>query len=272
MPGWFDEQLRARIQADDESFSEAFTTITQAVTGRKVFTRDADGAIAEIAGYFSVPESVLKKQAEQEEAGLDEKLEYIFGTLGIMRRIVNLTEGWYHDASGVYLAMTKGGHYVALMPDYRGYTYRDYETGKTVRVNSSTQHNLNTEAICFYRPLPAEKLGVKDLLKFAAKSLSVHDVVYMSLVTLAVILVSMVSPFLTRIIFTHYVHAKEAGALVPLFVFMAAAGISGALLTVAKMLLLSRIQVKADVAMNAAVMMRVINLLHSSSASTLQEN
>ena len=243
MPGWFDEQLRARIQADEDSFSDAFNVITKAVTGRQIFSGEgAKGAIAEIAAYFGVPDSVIKKQNEQQDASLDEKLEGIFGSLGVMRREVNLTEGWYLDASGVFLAMTTEGRYVALMPDYIGYSYTDYSSGKTVRVNAAAQKNLRSEAICFYRPLPPEKLGVHDLLTFTAQSISRHDAVYISLVTLAVILVSRVTPTLTRIIFTHYVNAQNAGALVPMFVFIVSAGISGALLTVAKMLLLSRIQ------------------------------
>lgn len=261
MAGWFDEQIRARIQADEDAFSEAFTTITQAVTGQHIsFTGDIKGAIAEIALYFGVPESILKRQTENEDTSLDEKLEEIFGPCGVMRRTVNLSEGWYKDAAGVYLGTTAEGKYIALIPDYRGYYYKDYDSGKTIRLNAQTAKNLKAEAVCFYRPLPAEKLGVKDLLKFAVKSLSVHDLAYIALLTLAVTLVSMVSPYLMRILYSRMLHPQNMNALYALFVFMSAAGISGALLTVSKMLMLSRLQTKADVAVNAAVMMRVINL------------
>ncbi len=261
MAGWFDEQLHARIQADEDSFSGAFTVITQAVTGRNLsVTGSAKNAIAEIAALFSVPESLAKKYCEQEDMPLDEKLEEIFGSSGIMRRNIMFPEGWYKDASGVYLCTTKEGKYTALMRDYRGYKYRDYDTGEIIHINSGTQKNLNPEAVCFYRPLPAGKLGVKDLLKFAAKSLSVHDAAYFALLTLAVILVSMVSPYLTNILYSQSIHSQNMSALISLFVFMSAAGISGTLLTVAKMLMLSRLQAYADIAVNAAVMMRVINL------------
>ena len=261
MAGWFDEQLRARIQADEESFSDAFKEITQAVTGQRVaFAGNVKGAVAEIAAYFGIPEAVLKRQAENEDTPLDERLEDIFGSCGVMRRIVALTEGWYKDAAGVYLGTTTEGKYIALIPDYKGYHYRDYDTGKTIRLNVHTAKNLITEAVCFYRPLPAEKLGVKDLLKFAVKSLSVYDLAYIAVLTLGVTLVSMVSPYLMRILYSRMLHPQNINALYALFVFMSAAGISGALLTVAKMFMLSRIQTKADVAVNAAVMMRVINL------------
>ncbi|MBQ7154320.1 MAG: ATP-binding cassette domain-containing protein [Synergistaceae bacterium] len=257
MSGWFDEQLRARMRADDEAFSGAFAEISEAVTGLKVSASGADDAIAEIAEVFGVPET-LQKNCDNEN--IEERLEGIFGPCGVMRRSVELTEDWYKDASGVYLATTKTGKYAALMPDYMGYAYRDYSSGEKIRVNSRTQHNLNAEAICFYTPLPARKLEVTDLAKLALKNLSLHDIVYVLAVTLAVILVSMVSPFLTRIIYSHAVRAQNVGAVASLFVFMACAGISGVLLTIAKMLAISRIQIKTDALVNAAVMMRVISL------------
>ncbi|MBQ7216629.1 MAG: ATP-binding cassette domain-containing protein [Synergistaceae bacterium] len=260
MAGWFDEQLRARIQADEDSFSDAFKEITQAVTGRTAITGNIKGAIAEIAAYFGVPESILKRHDDAKDTPIDEKLEEIFGPCGVMRRTVNLTEGWHKDAAGVYLGTTTEDKYTALIPDYRGYCYTDYDTGQTIRLNAETAKNLKAEAVCFYRPLPAEKLGVKDLLKFAVKSLSVHDAAYVALLTLAVTLVSMVSPYLMQILYSSMLTPKNMNALYALFVFMSAAGISGALLTVSKMLMLSRIETKADVAVNAAVMMRVINL------------
>ncbi len=261
MAGWFDEQLRARIRADEDSFSDAFAKITQAVTGRQVsFAGDIQGAIAEIAAYFGVPESILMRQSDSQDTPLDDRLEEIFGVCGVMRRTVKLTQGWYKDAAGVYLGTTTDGKYIALIPDYRGYHYRDYSTGNTIHINAQTAKNLNAEAVCFYRPLPAEKLSVKDLLTFTVKSLSMHDVVYIAVLTLGVTLSSMVSPYLMEILYSRMLHPKNMNALYALFVFMSAAGVSGALLLVSKMLMVSRLQTKADVAVNAAVMMRVINL------------
>lgn len=262
MPGWFDEQLRARMQADEDLFSEALSTITEAVTGRHLFigAESAKGAIAEIASVFNVPESLIRKQDELENVSLEEKLENIFGSCGIMRRRVNLTEGWYKDASGVYLATTKEGSYVALRPDYLGYSYKDYRTGKKIRVNSKTQKELNSEAICFYRPLPVKKLSVNDLTRFAMKNISLYDLLYVIVITLLVILVSMTAPFLTKIIYSHAIYAGNTSGIISLFVFMACAGISGTLLTISKMLIISRIMIKTDGLVNSAVMMRLINL------------
>lgn len=267
MSGWFDEQLRARIQSDEDSFSNAFNDISEAISGRRIYDEvreneiaNASSAIEEIARYYNIPEDFLKKQAVREDETLSERLEDIFGQFGIMRRNVQLKEGWYKDAAGVYLGMTKEGRYIALMPSKNGYVYKDYVTGRRVRVSSSTQNNLDSEGICFYTPMPARKLGVKDLVSYVARSLSVSDVVYVALITLFITLFSMVTPYLTQIIYSEVIYSGDISRLGAIFVFIIFSGLSATLLRIARTLVLARIEVKANVSVNAAVMMRILTL------------
>ena len=169
MSGWFDEQIRARIQSDEDAFSNAFNDISEAISGRRIYDEvreneiaNASSAIEEIARYYDIPEDFLKKQEVREEETLSERLEDIFGQFGIMRREVELRDSWYKDAAGVYLGTTKEGRYVALMPSKNGYVYKDYMTGKRIRVNHETQANLSSKGICFYKPMPSCKLVVID--------------------------------------------------------------------------------------------------------------
>ena len=267
MSGWFDEQLRARIQADEESFSNAFNDISEAVSGRRIFEQSGGGeidnsanAVEEIAHFYGIRDDFLKKREVRPNETLSERLEDIFGTHGIMRRNVELKEGWYKDASGVYLGTTKEGRYVALMPSRNGYVYKDYSTGRKIRVNSKTQHSLTSEGICFYTPMPARRLGVKDLAVFAAKSISVSDAAYIALITLFITLFSMVTPFLTRIIYSETIYSNDMSGLTAIFVFIMLSGISAAILQIARGLMLSRIEIKANVSVTAAMMMRMLTL------------
>ena len=266
MSGWFDEQLRARIEADEVSFCNAFSDISEAVTGRRIFEDWAhnDGignAVEEIAKFFDIPDDFMKKFLPGREGeNLSVRLENIFGAFGIMRRYVELKEDWYKDASGVYMGLTKDGNYVALMPYGNGYAYKDYATGKRVHINAETQKNLTVDGICFYRPLPARELGLKDLLKHVLRNISVSDFVYIALITLFVILFSMAAPFLTRIIYSQVIYTKDMNGLAAIFAFIILSGISVTLLQIARALVVSRIQIKADVAVNSAVMIRILTL------------
>ena len=267
MSSWFEEQLRTRIQADKDSFSNAFNDISEAVSGRRIYEEikeneiaNASNAIEEIARFYNIPDDFLKKQEIREDETLSERLENIFAPFGIMRRHVEFKEGWYKDAAGIYLGATKEGRYIALMPSRNGYSYKDYMTGKCVSINSTTQKNLAYDALCFYTPMPARKLGVKDLLKHVAKSISLSDIVYIALVTLFITLFSMVTPYLTQVIYSQVIYSDNISNLAAIFVFMVFAGISATLLQIARALVVSRIEIKANVSINAAVIMRIINL------------
>ena len=267
MSSWFQEQIQARIKSDQDAFTGAFNDISQAVSGRRIFDelyedeiKNANDAIEEIARYYGVPTNDINKTKRGDNETLDEYLDSIFGTHGIMRRTVNLGKNWYKDASGVYLGVTKEGRYIALFPDYHGYSYKDYATGKRIHINSAECEKLKAEGICFYRPLPARKLSVTDLMKFAAKSLSLSDVVYIALITLFVTLISMVTPFLTRIIYSQAIYSKDLNSLAAIFIFMISAGISAVLLQISRAMIVTRIQAKANISVNAAIMMRIINL------------
>ncbi len=244
MSGWFDEQLRERISADEETFSNAFIEIAEVLTGKKV-TEGAKDALQEIAKFYDV------------EINADDD---ILNSGLLMHRTVELKEGWYKDAFGVYLATTTDGNYAALIPRRNAYYYKDYASGKTIRINSRTQKNLNPYAECFYRPFPAGKLTVRDLFNYIIKSLSLYDIVYIALITLVMTLVAMIAPFMTRIIFSHVIFSKNVQPLLVMIVFMISAGLSGIILQAVRDLALSRIQVKSDVSVGAAVMMRLINL------------
>ena len=267
MSGWFDDQIKARIKSDEDSFTGAFNDISEAVTGRRIFDEikdneiaNAGDAIEEIARWFDLNGEISSKGEIREGETLEERLETVFGAQGIMRREVNLREGWYKDASGVYLGMTNEGKYVALTPDYHGYSYKDYVTGKRVRINSSTAKDLKPEGYCFYNPLPPEKIGISDLVKYVVKSLAISDFVYVALITLFVTLISMTAPFLMKIVYSQTIFSGNFNELIAIFLFIILAGVSTTLLQIARALIVSRIEMKANVSLNAAVMMRVINL------------
>lgn len=242
--GWFDEQLRERILEDEEAFSNAFVEVSEPLTGRRI-TEGANDALHEIAEFYDI-------KVDSDDDILNSGL--------LMHRTVELRKDWYKDAAGVYLATTKDGNYAALIPKHNAYYYKDYASGKTIRINSSTQKNLNSQAECFYRPFPARKLSVRDLFTHIRKSSSLYDIIYIALITLAMTVVAMIPPFLTRIIYSHVVFSQNVQPLLAVITFMISAGLSVIIFQAVRDLALSRIQVESDVAVRAAVMMRLINL------------
>ena len=40
--GWFDEQIRARIEFDEDSFSKAFSDISEVISGERIYDSSAN--------------------------------------------------------------------------------------------------------------------------------------------------------------------------------------------------------------------------------------
>lgn len=137
--GWFDEQIRERIQHDDDSFSDAFAEMAGVVMGERISRAlnddriQARNAIEQILNYYRVKPVELPDNIKD----INDQLEYLMRPSGIMRRTVNLERTWYKDAVGAMLGSRKDdGTPVALIPHgLGGYRFFDGKTGKWVRVN-----------------------------------------------------------------------------------------------------------------------------------------
>ena len=260
--GWFEDQIKQRMRMDDEAFSEAFAGMAGAVMGRGILAgmqnerqRTLD-AVGEILSYYHVKPVELPKEITD----LNEQLEYLLRPSGVMRRMVFLEGKWYNDALGAYLGTLKSGEVVALLPFGAGYAYIDHTSGKRVKVNSHTAKLLDKEAVCFYKPLPLHKLGVKDLIGYIIETLSVTDLLAVGAATAAVTAVGMLLPKLTNILFRNVIDTGSLRLFAAIGTAFLCITVSGFLIGLVKSTLTERMQTKTGVAVQAASMMRVLSL------------
>ncbi|MGN0405432.1 MAG: NHLP bacteriocin export ABC transporter permease/ATPase subunit [Bariatricus sp.] len=262
--GWFDEQIKQRKQNDDSVFSDSFAQIADAVLGKRMSAAMNDNrritkdAIDEILHYYHVK----SREVPDSISDMNNQLEYLMRPYGIMRRTVKLEEGWYRDAIGAMLGIRKSdGMVVAFIPSrFSGYTYYDPAAKKRIRINRKNQNQFETDAIAFYKPFPLKKIGIPDLLKYMAETLSVSDLTMMALTTLAVTLVGMLTPKLNYLLFSDVIESGSMRLLFAITVFMVCASISSLLLSGSKNLILARINTKMSISVQAATMMRVMSL------------
>lgn len=193
---------------------------------------------------------------------MNEQLEYLMRPHGFMRRSVTLEKGWYHDAIGAMPGTrSDDGSIVALLPSgLSGYTFMDSATGKRVKLNKSTDALIDDEAICFYKPLPLEKVSVPALIKYIVQTLSTADFVLLGLATLAVTLIGLLGPMLNNIVFGGVVTSGDLRLLLAITIFLVCAAISTALISSVKELLMARITTKMSLSVQAATMMRIMSL------------
>ncbi|MGN0316316.1 MAG: NHLP bacteriocin export ABC transporter permease/ATPase subunit [Lachnospira sp.] len=262
--GWFDEQIKQRKQSDDDVFADSFIQIAGAIMGSKVTRALNDdrmitkNAIDEILKFYHLK----TREIPDDIKDMNEQLEFLLRPYGIMRRSVKLEKGWYKDAVGPMLGIrADDGSVVALIPDgISGYRFFDRSSGNNVKLNKKTEKMIQPEAICFYEPFPMKAIGIKDLIKYIAGTLSVSDIIMIAAAILAATLVGMLTPKLNRIIFSEIVPDGNIRTVVAMTVFMLSVSISVLFIGTIKDMLMARIKTKMDVSVEAATMMRVLSL------------
>ena len=262
--GWFDNQIKSRREADQQLLDDSFVKIAGVVMGQRSAEKLGDeriitkNAIDEVLKYYhyktvELPDSVTKAE---------DQLDYCMRPHGIMRRNVKLTSGWYKDAYGPMLGFIKEtGIPVALIPgNISGYRFTDPETGRSMKLNSTTEKHIDEEAICFYRPLPQKKLTIKDLLIYMKRCITFSDIVMIVAATASVSLVGLLMPRLTALLTGAVLHSGRYDALISIALCMLCVSFSSQLLSSVSSFINTRLNTKTSLGVQASMMMRIMSL------------
>ncbi len=261
--GWFDEQIKQRKQNDNEVFADSFVNIAGAVMGKKVSAALGDertvakNAIDEILKFYHVK----SREVPDTITDMNEQLEYLLRPHGIMHRTIKLSKGWYKDAVGAMLCVRKSdGRVTALIPaGFTGYCFTD-ENGKRVKVTSGNEGIFDEEALAFYKPFPLRKMGMTDLIKYMAGTVSKADSVFIAGIMLLVTIIGMLTPKINNIIFSDVIASGSIRLLLSVTVFLICVTVSSLLLNSVKTLLMARLNTNMSLTVEAAAMMRILSL------------
>ena len=262
--GWFDEQIRQRKRSDGEIFEDSIFRMASVVLGRRSAGMLDDKRIVTKAAIDDILKYYHYKAPEipADVTDPDEQLEYCLRPRGLMRRNVKLEEGWYKDAYGPMLAFRReDGAPVALLPrPFMGYFFTDPATGEKTKLTRASAAQFDTDAICFYRPLPLKKLGIPDLIVYLKDCLSTGDYVLLVGLTVLVTLFGLPMLSLTRVLTGYVLENGGSALLAGTAVFMVCAIVSSQLISTVRELMMNRIEIKTSLSVEAAMMMRLMNL------------
>jgi len=257
---WFDEQIKQRIEHDDQVFADSFACIANAVTNEKKIiindtelAKDAIKIVLKNLGYNT------KAEIPSGIKDINEQLEYLCRPFGVMHRRVRLTQGWYKDCIGPMLAFTKEDNTpIALLPDFSGYKY--IENGVSKKVNEKTMDILDDDAICFYKPFPTRKITPIDLIKYAFETRSIKDYVIFFSFTAISSLLGLLLPKISYFLYSDVVESKSVTLLISTITFLICVNVSTLLFDTFKALYNNIISTKMTIAVQAATMMRILSL------------
>lgn len=110
------------------------------------------------------------------------------------------------------------------------------------------------------RRLPERTLTLKDLIVFTFKCLDMKDVVYVLFICLAVTLIGMYTPYVTKQIYDEVIPSGTQTDLLPILGMLLGASVGTLLFDITRRLMLMYIRYKVDATLQAAVMARTFGL------------
>ena len=258
----FDQQIKKKNELEDELFAESYQKLAEVVTGKAAAPATGRNMLLDrrLIEDIAARLGISVPYASDEKYTLQYYLDQLFRPRGVMWRDVILRGEWYNDAMGVMLASLEDGRRVVLTPHgMKGYTYNDPDTGKKTRVTSFNAGAIAREATLFYKPLPQKKLKVRDILVYISQCVTWIDVLLYAAATVAVILLSMVTPAMTKVLFSTVIETGDNQLFISIFILLVVTSLSTLIFEIINKQVLPRISYGVAVALQAAFMMRTLS-------------
>ena len=262
--GWFDEQIKDRMRADNEAFEDSFVRAAGIIMGSRLSAamNDQRQAATDAIGEILKAYHIKSREVPDSITDMNDTLEYLMRPHGIMRRNVSLEKGWYRDASGPMIGTLKdGGDIVALIPSgMSGYLIVNPKAGSRTKADGKSEELLDKEAIAFYKPFPSKKIGIGGLLRYIVENITSADIALIVAATLAVTLIGFLTPKLNEILFSDIIESGSMRGLGAIGIFIICVSLSSLMLTTVKEMLVSRLTNRVGLTVQAASMMRILSL------------
>ena len=234
----FLQQLAQRMDGDRKAISQA-QAILRSMIDRKLW-KQMESAVE------------LPKDIEQVETLLESH--------NIFFRHITLSERWWAYCTGYMMGfMADDNTPVILKPGFTDYTFIH---PKTNHVMSASRHAdlLKQEALITCLPLTEDNLTVKSILRYAANSLSKYDLLYVLMAGIGVALLTMFTPYVSKLIFSEVIPSGDAGQIVPIAVLLFSAAVGLTMVYIARNLVVVRIKDKVEYALQTALMSRLLQM------------
>ena len=150
---------------------------------------------------------------------------------------------------------------MALIPNrFWGYSYYDAALRKNVRLNNTTEKELEETAICFYKPFPAKKLNIPLVMRYVIGCVPMSSYAFVIAMMILATLLGMLSPKITHIIFNEVVPSGNMRLFWSVIVFSVCLSISSLLFGMLKSLIDGRVGTQMSISIQSAAMARVLSL------------
>ena len=234
----FLQQLARRIDGDRKAMSQA-QAILRSMIDRKLW-KQMENAV-------ELPPDI-------------EQVEMLLERYNIFYRHITLTDRWWARCTGYMMGfMADDNTPVILEPGFADYKFIH---PKTNQVMAASRHAnlLKQEALMTCLPLTEDHLTVKSILRYTAYSLCKYDLLYILMAGIGVALLTMFTPWVSKLIFSEVIPSGDASQIVPIAVLLFSAAVGLTMVQVARNLVVVRIKDKVEYALQTALMSRLLQM------------
>ena len=234
----FLQQLARRMDGDRKAISQS-EEILRSMIDRKLW-KQMENAVE------------LPPDIEQTEALLERH--------NIFFRHITLSDGWWARCTGYMMGfMVDDNTPVILTPGFTDYTFTHPKTGRLLSASKQVEL-LKQEALTLCLPYTDDKLTIKSLLRYASQSLCKYDLFYTLMACVGVILLTMFTPYVCKLIFSEVIPSGDASQIVPIATLLFSAALGLTMVQIARNLVVMRIKDKVEYALQTALMSRLLQL------------
>ena len=262
--GVFEEQLRERLKRDDAELSYRMIDVIDSLRGKSRY--HAEGTSTEnlrhelelICQFYKV--GIPSEYHDTKD--VNELIDYMTHPSGVMHRRVMLDGNWWNDGDGALLAVTKDkGDFCAILPRKTGgYTFWNTSSGAKEKITRKHKDMFEKEALCFYEPLPAEKMNGKQLCIFLLKHIALSDYATVLLATLLATLLGMLTPLISGIIFSRLIPSGKGEIVFTAAILLLITALAAYIMSTVRTGMLERIKNRMETILLNALMSRVMHL------------
>ena len=197
---------------------------------------------------------------EEHSAKLDS--DYLARVSQINFREVLLSDQWWKQDNGPILAyFEEDGRPAALIPNGpSSYFIHDIVNKTKVKATEELAMKLKPHAVIFYRPFPARKLNLIDIMKFAMEGCWKRDGATALLVALIGAMIGLIVPKVSQQIFDVYIPGGEIPQLAEVGILMVGFLFGKALFDLCRSMAMLRLEGRMESSIQSAVWDRLLSL------------
>ena len=189
-----------------------------------------------------------------------DQLEELFYRHQIFFRQLTLEGKWWRRCSGKMLAFTVEEDLpVILTPHFADYTFVHPRTGRRCSARKDASL-LKDEAFTLCYPLPPGKLTVSSFMAHAFRQLNSLDYICALLACLGVVLLTMVTPYICKLLFNEVIPSGDAAQITPIAVLLFSAAAGLVMVQLSRNYLVVRMKDKTEYALQTPLMTRLLML------------